>query len=702
MAHLTQPSPLDATNAPDEPRPRYLNRELSWLDFDARVLRLAETPSMPLLERTKFLAIAGRNLDEYFQVRVAGLKEQVQSGLRPASPDGVNPSDQLRSVRARILELVERMETTFTGQIAPELERQGIQFSEWSSLSARERSYLRRSFEERIFPVLTPLAVDPLHPFPYISNLSLNLAVVTREPSTGDRRIARVKVPPLLPRFMVVPGSDQRFLRLEQVIAAHLPILFPGMEIIDNFPFRVTRGADFQVDQDDADDLLEAVRDLLKRRRRSPLVVRLEVHEDISPEVRQLLVKELELEPDDVYVSRAPLDLGGLSALSELDRPLLKYRAWVPVTQPRLAGSEVDGSPDLFGVVREAEVLVHHPYDAFETSVDEFIEQAADDPRVLAIKQTLYRTSGPVSPIIHSLTRAAEAGKQVVALIELTARFDEQANIEWARVLEEAGVHVVYGIVGLKTHAKITLVVRDEGGELHRYCHVGTGNYNPDTARIYEDVGILSADPFLCADLSHLFNVLTGYSHHTDYRRLLVAPGTLRSTLLELIRGQGRPGGRIVIKVNSLVDPEMIDSLYAASTAGAEVDVIVRGICCLRPGVPGLSERIRVRSIVGRFLEHSRIFRFGDPGRDATYLISSADLMQRNLDRRVETAIPVVTEDSRRRLDEILQVDLADDVLAWELTESGDWRQPAEAAGVDAQARLQELALSRAHGGLQP
>jgi len=683
--------------SPAAPPARYINRELSWLDFNDRVVALAGDGSLPILERAKFLAIASRNLDEYFQVRVAGLREQVNSGLQPPSMDGLSPGAQLRMIRDRTLTMTQRMGDLFTQSIAPGLNEVGIRFSDWRSLDSRERPHLDRAFDEHIFPVLTPLAVDPMHPFPYISNLSLNLAVVLRDPAADEQHLARIKVPQSLPRFFVMPDGE-RYVPLEQVIAAHLASLFPGMEIIAHHPFRVTRSADFQVDQDDADDLLEAVRDLLKRRRRSALVVRLEVHTTMAQEVRELLLKELELVPEDIFVTEAPLDLGGLWSLADLDRAELKFAPWVPTTQPRLATSDADATADLFQTLREGEILVHHPYEAFETSVDEFIERAADDPHVLAIKQTLYRTSGPVSPIIHSLIRAAEAGKQVVALIELTARFDEQANIEWARLLEQAGVHVVYGIVGLKTHAKISLVVRSERGELRRYCHVATGNYNADTARVYEDVGILSADPELCADLSNLFNVLTGYSHLTDYRRILVAPRGLRPTLLDLIRNEANPGGRIVLKINSLADAEIIDALGHAARAGGRIDIIVRGICCLRPGVPELSEGIRIRSIVGRFLEHSRIMRFGTPETQVTHLIGSADLMQRNLDKRVETAIPVLAPESRARLDEILEANLADDVLAWELNSTGEWRKVPTTVGVNAQTRLQQLALERSHG----
>jgi polyphosphate kinase len=695
------PRRLNGEERPRPPRPvrpadptRYLNRELSWLDFNTRVLALAEDRALPLLERAKFLAIFSRNLDEFFQVRVAGLKEQVGAGVSSRTADGSTPQEQLRAIRNRVDELVQRHARCFTDDVAVALERERVRFVDWSSLSDEDRVQLTEVFESRIYPVLTPLAVDPAHPFPYISNLSLNLAVVVADSDTGASHVARVKVPALLQRF--VPLRDgERFVPLEQLIAAQLHMLFPGMQVVSHHVFRLTRNADFDLEGDEAEDLLEAVQSVLQRRRRSPLAVRLEVDRTMSPGVLDLLVRELELEPDDVYTIDAPLDLGGLWDITRIDRPDLAAEPWTPVTQPALAASP-EGPPDLFRVLRAQHVLVQHPYDSFETSVEGFIEQAAADPQVLAIKQTLYRTSGPVSPIIRSLTRAAEAGKQVVALIELTARFDEQANITWAQLLEDAGVHVVYGMVGFKTHAKVTLVVRQEETGIRRYCHVGTGNYNPDTARIYEDIGLLTCDEQLGADLSELFNLLTGYSRQRRYRKLLVAPMTLRSALLELIGEQSRPGGRIAIKVNSLVDPEMVDALYAASQAGAEIDLVVRGICCLRPGVPGLSETIRVRSIVGRYLEHSRIYRFGEPGDSALHYLGSADLMTRNLDRRVEAVVPVQSPQLCARLDEILDVNLRDDLLAWELHGDGRWTKVPAMEGINTQVRLQQLAQARA------
>src|SRR5438270_363181 len=579
---------------------RFLNRELSWLDFNARVLALAEDENQQPLERAKFLAIFAENLDEFFQVRVAGLKDQMAAGNGAPRGEGDSPADQLQAIRYQTEALIDRQVQVFLKSMAPSLGEHGIVFSDWDGLDDDDRTYLVDVFEKSIYPVLTPLAVDPGHPFPYISNLSLNLAVIVRDPTTGERRFARVKVPPLLPRFVVMPDGE-RFVPLEQVIAAHLDALFPGMEIECNYPFRVTRNADLTLEEEEADDLLAAV-ELELRRRRFGRAVRLEVDVATSDEVRELLMRELDLGPDDTYTVEGPLDLSGMWAVHELARPELKEDAWVPVTQPRLAAIDDDPS-SLFTLVRERDLLVHHPYDSFATSVEAFIEQAAVDPKVLAIKQTLYRTSGD-SPIVTALIRAAERGKQVAALVELKARFDEQANIGWARALEQAGVHVVYGLVGLKTHTKTALVVRDEEGGVRRYCHVGTGNYNPKTARLYEDIGLLSCDTALGEDLTELFNYLTGYSRKVDYRKLLVAPLKLRDEILRLIGEQTSADGRIVMKMNNLVDQEVIDALYAASQAGAEIDLIVRGVCCLRPGVSGMSENITVRSIVGRYLEH--------------------------------------------------------------------------------------------------
>ena len=694
---------METPSAPptSEDQSRFANRELSWLDFDARVLECAADHRVPLLERAKFCAIFSQNLDEFFQVRVAGLADQVVAKVGRVSPDGKTPTDQLRSIAKRVGHLVDRMEHLFLDEIVPALAEVGIVFSSWHQLDDDDRKYLVEEFETRIFPVLTPLAVDPGHPFPYISSLSLNLAVVLRDPVTDERRFARVKVPPLLPRFVVMPDGE-RFVPLEQVIAAHLDRLFNEMEVIETFAFRVTRNADLTLEEEEADDLLAAV-EMELRRRRFGSAVRLEVDARVTPEVRELLMRELNLDDDAVHESVAPLDLGGLWALRDLDRPDLKDAAWTPVTPPRLAAAD-DERVDIFKVIDDGDVFVHHPYDSFRTSVEEFVRQASRDPKVLAIKLTLYRTSGD-SSIIKSLIRAAERGKQVAALVELKARFDEAANIGWARALEQAGVHVTYGLVGLKTHTKTALVVRDAGTGVRSYCHIGTGNYNAKTAKLYEDVGILTSDPLVGADLAQLFNYLTGYGRNVQYRRLLVAPHPLRSRLEELIRGEiDAPAGTgsMVMKMNSLVDPEMIDHLYEASQAGVQIDLIVRGICCLRPGIPGLSENIRVRSIIGRYLEHSRIFQFangGGVGEPIIYM-GSADLMPRNLDRRIEAMVPIIDPIVARRLTEILDINLADDMLAWRLGPDRAWHKVEPAANeedrVDTHLRFQELAVARA------
>jgi polyphosphate kinase len=676
--------------------PRYLNRELSRLDFDERVLAMAEDSRLPLLERVRFLAIFSQNLDDFFQVRVAGLKEQVLAAVAVASPDGMSPLDQLRCIRARVESLTERQVGLFNRGIVPALAEAGIALVRGDQVTKRELSQLHSVFRQQIFPVLTPLAVDPGHPFPYISHLSLNLAVMVRDPQRHQQRFARVKVPPVLPRFIpLVEG--QRYVPLEDVIALHLQALFPGMEVVAHHPFRVTRDGDLDDVDSDAEDLLAAIQTELRRRRRHARVVRLEVDPGMSPEVLELLTRELELQPTDVYHADGLLDLGSLHMLSlQLDRPDLREEPWTPTTQPRLRGLGAE-VPDLFEVMRSGDLLAHHPYDSFATSVEAFIDHAASDPDVLAIKQTLYRTSGPASPIVRALIRAAERGKQVVALVELKARGDEQANIGWARALEEANVHVVYGLLGLKTHAKVTLVVRREGKHIQHYLHVGTGNYNPSTAHGYEDVSLLSADADLGADVTELFNLLTGYSRQHRYRKLLVAPTSLRAGITQLIEREGKPGGRIIIKVNNLIDPEIIEALYTASGAGAKIDLIVRGMCSLRPGVVGMSERINVRSIVGRFLEHSRVFVFGE-GADADYYLGSSDLMPRNLDRRVEAVVPVTDPKLRQRLSEILEIVLADDVLAWELCPDGVWQSVPTVRGLNSHKRFQELALESARG----
>jgi polyphosphate kinase len=677
------------------PVSRYINRELSRLDFDERVLAMAEDSTLPLLERVRFLAIFSQNLDDFFQVRVAGLKEQVLAAVAVASPDGMSPLDQLKAIRTRVEDLVDRQEGLFTREIVPALAGAGIAIVGRDEVTKKELGQLHTTFRQQIFPVLTPLAVDPGHPFPYISHLSLNLAVMVRDPQRRQQRFARVKVPPVLPRFIPLVEGE-RYVPLEDVIALHLPALFPGMEIVAHHPFRVTRDGDLDDVDSDAEDLLAAIQTELRRRRRHARVVRLEVDPDMSAEVLELLTRELELQPADVYEADGLLDLGSLAALARLDRPDLKEEQWTPTTQPRLRGLGAE-VPDLFAVLRAGDVLAHHPYDSFATSVEAFIDHAASDPDVLAIKQTLYRTSGPASPIVRALIRAAERGKQVVALVELKARGDEQANIGWARALEEANVHVVYGLLGLKTHAKVTLVVRREGAHIGHYLHVGTGNYNPNTARAYEDVSLLSADADLGADVTELFNLLTGYSRQSKYRKLLVAPTSLRAGITRLVEREAVVGGRIIIKVNNLIDPEIIDALYAASQAGAQVDLLVRSMCSLRPGVPGLSERIRVRSIVGHFLEHSRVFCFGNGGQPE-YFLGSSDLMPRNLDRRVEAVVPVTDPALRRRLSEILEIYLTDDVLAWELGPDGAWRHVPTFAGLNSHRRFQEMALEAARG----
>jgi polyphosphate kinase len=671
---------------------RFLNRELTWLSFNERVLSLAKDPAFPLLERVKFLAIFTDNLDEFFQVRIAGLLEQAQRGTSSAPPDGMTPQQQVTAARSYASDLVREQSRILHEEVLPELAEQGIHLPRWHELDDEDRAHLTAEFEQRVFPVLTPLAVDPAHPFPYISNLSLNLAVEVRDPISGETRFARVKVPPILPRLVTMPDGV-RFVPLEQVIAAHLDRLFPGLEVVDHHVFQVTRNADLDVEEDEADDLLRAIESELTRRRFGK-VVRLEVEPDMPDATRNLLQRELVLADDAVEIVDGPLDLSGLWAVAAVDRPDLELPPFSGVT-PR----ELTTGGDVFAAIRRGDILLHHPYDDFDTSVQTFLETATRDPRVLAIKMTLYRTSGPGSPIVKALVHAAEEGKQVVALVELKARFDEEANIEWARVLEEAGVHVAYGVVGLKTHTKVALVVRDEDDGLRRYAHIGTGNYNDRTADLYEDVGLLTCDPDLGADLSDLFNVLTGYSRQSSYRKLLVAPTSLAPRILELIAQETAHGadGHILLKMNSLVDAEVIDALYGASQAGVRVDLVVRGICCLRGGVPGLSENIHVRSVVGRYLEHSRIYRFGTAARGRTHLMGSADLMPRNLHRRVEAVAPVDDPVLQARLDAVLDVLLADDQLAWEQRADGSWARAAAAADrhVETHAVLQQVARDR-------
>jgi polyphosphate kinase len=689
------PLPVEDAESMRSGPSRFLNRELSWLDFNARVLHLAEDPHVPLLEQAKFLAIFSSNLDEFFQVRVAGLKDQVAGGVTTRTPDGRTAAEQLLDIRDRVEALCRYQQHLFLDRVVPALAERGVRFSSYDELDEDDRKHLDEVFDERVFPVLTPLAVDPGHPFPYISDLSLNLAVVVHDPTSGARRFARVKVPNLLPRFVVMPDGE-RFVPLEQVIAAHLHTLFPGMEIGSHHTFRVTRNADLTLEEEEADDLLAAV-ELELRRRRFGRAVRLEIDHDMSDEIRDLLKRELDVDDEDIYPQAGPLDLSGLWSVHALDRPDLKDPVWVPVTEARLAGREQQGV-SFFNVLRRGDVLVHHPYTSFATSVEEFIRQASVDPKVLAIKLTLYRTSGD-SSIIHSLIRAAERGKQVAALVELKARFDEEKNIVWARELEKAGVHVVYGLTGLKVHTKTTLVVREEADGIRRYCHIGTGNYNPKTARLYEDLGLLTCDPVIGADLTQLFNLLTGYAREPRFDKLLVSPRWLRERITGLIRNEAArgPEGLIRMKMNSLVDPGMIDELYAASQAGVPIELVVRGICCLRPGVPGLSETIRVRSIVGRYLEHARIYHFAHGGPDGgpAYYIGSADLMPRNLDRRVEALTPVEDPALQAELDEILDINLRDDTLSWFLGPDSTWTHVAGPGEVETHERLQQLALAR-------
>ena len=667
----------------DESQVRYANRELSWLDFNSRVLAQAEDWRLPLLERLKFCAIYGSNLDEFFMVRVAGLKDQVAAGVTTAPPDGLSPLAQLAEIRREVDHQATRLERVVLGDLVTSLADEGIHLLEWNQLGLADRKRASGEFEDRIFPVLTPLAVDPGHPFPYISNLSLSIAVLVTDPETGQHRFARIKVPPSLPRFVELP--DDRFVAVEQVMIAHLDYLFPGMDVVGGWAFRVTRNADLTLDED-AEDLLEAV-ELELRRRRFGRAIRLEVGEDMPTEVRELLIRELDLDEDDVFTYHGWLDASDFMQFMALDRADLKVSMTPGITPRRLR--DLENGRDLFTRINQGDIFLHHPYDSFSSSVTEFVRLASLDPDVLAIKITLYRTSGD-SPIIDALIQAAEQGKQVAALVELKARFDEQANITWAKRLEEAGVHVVYGLVGLKIHTKTTLVVRDEPEGIRRYCHIGTGNYNPRTARIYEDIGILTSDPEVGDDLTQLFNFLTGYGRDVGYQQLLVAPSSLRPSLEELIELEmSAPAGqgRIVFKMNSLVDARIIDRLYDASQAGVRIDLIVRGICCLIPGVPELSENIRVRSIVGRNLEHSRIYYFANGGRvdgddpsrpdDSLerYYIGSADLMPRNLDRRVEVLLNVKDRYCRDRLWEILQVNLDDTELAWELDPNGAYRR---------------------------
>jgi polyphosphate kinase len=658
---------------PREPGFPFITRELSWLDFNERVLYQAEDARNPLLERVRFLSIFASNLDEFFQVRVSGLMQQVAAGHSKPTSDGLSASQKLDRIRGRVLQL-QAHQSDLWEIISGELDEEGIKVLPLEDRPQRQRE-LRQRFMDEIFPVLTPLAVDPSHPFPYISDLSLSLAVTVRDPGTGERRFARVKVPPVLPRMWDV--APHTYVLIERVIAANLDVLFPGMEVESHFLFRVTRNADLDIEEDEADDLLMAMEEEL-RRRRFGKVVRLEVERSMPHETRALLQRGLGLDPSDVYEIRGMLDLRGLDSIAELDLPELQPEPWSPVTPPRLLPreEEEDQGVDILGRMRDSDILVHHPYESFTNSVQRLIQQAADDPDVLTIKMTLYRTSGD-SPIVQALIRAAESGKQVVVMVEIKARFDERANIVWARALERAGAHVAYGLLGLKTHSKCTLIIRREAGGLRRYAHIGTGNYNHKTARIYTDMGLLTADRVTTGDVTDLFNVLTGVAKKERYKELLVAPKSMRPMLEDLIEGEmerhrEHGDGRIIIKCNACVDPEMIRRLYQASQAGVPIDLIVRGMCSLQPGVPGFSESIAVRSIVGRYLEHSRIFCFGQGERER-YFIGSADLMERNLDRRVEAMTPVKDPLLQERLRHTLAIMRRDDRRAWTLGDDAAW-----------------------------
>jgi polyphosphate kinase len=670
--------PAATSPAVDNPLPedRYLNRELSWLDFNARVLALAADTSLPLLERAKFLAIFASNLDEFYMVRVAGLKRRDEMGLSVRSADGLSPREQLRRINERTQQIADRHAHVFLDSVRPALADEGIVIVTWAELDDDERSRLSTYFHEQVFPVLTPLAVDPAHPFPFVSGLSLNLAITVKQPENGGQHFARIKVPDNVDRFVELGARENvagvvRFLPLEELIAAFLPVLFPGLEIVEHHAFRITRNADFEVEEDRDEDLLQAMeRELARRRFGSP--VRLEVADDMTENMLELLLRELEVNPGDVIEVPGLLDLSSLWQIYGVDRPALKDPPFVPATPPAFGERETPKS--IFATLRDGDVLVHHPYDSFSTTVQRFIEQAAADPNVLAIKQTLYRTSGD-SPIANALIDAAEAGKQVVALVEIKARFDEQANIKWAKALEDVGVHVVYGLIGLKTHCKTALVVRREGSTIRRYCHIGTGNYNPKTARLYEDVGLLTAAPDIGADLTDLFNSLTGYSRKEAYRNLLVAPYGVRRGIIERIEREiaaGRDGAeaRIRLKANALVDEQVIDALYRASQAGVRVEVVVRGICALRPHVAGYSDNIVVRSILGRFLEHSRIIHFHAIDE---FWIGSADMMHRNLDRRVEVMAQVKDPRLTAQLNEVFESAMDPATRCWELGADGHW-----------------------------
>ncbi|WP_243073895.1 RNA degradosome polyphosphate kinase [Microbacterium sp. SS28] len=691
---------FDQSEAFDSQLPdhRYLDRELSWLAFNQRVLELAEDPRLPALERANFLAIFASNLDEFFMVRVAGLKRRILTGLAVPTNIGRSPQDVLADISADAHSLQVRHASVWTQDVKPVLAEAGIEVIDWDALTDDERSRLYEYFQAQVFPVLMPLAVDPAHPFPYISGLSLNLAIRIRNARTGRQEFARLKVPPMLPRFVQVSreGDSVRYLPLEYLISNNLGDMFPGMEILDHHTFRLTRNEDVAIEEDETENLIQALEAELLRRRFGP-PIRLEVTEDMDDLTLDLLIKELTITDQEVYRLPGPLDLRGLFDLARIDRPELRFAPHVPTTAVAFQPGEQNGRPDLFGAIRKADVLVHHPYESFATSVQAFLEQAAKDPHVLAIKQTLYRTSGD-SPIVQALIDAAEAGKQVLALVEVKARFDEAANIVWARKLEKAGVHVVYGLVGLKTHCKLALVIREEDGVLKHYSHVGTGNYNPKTSRIYEDFGLFTVDDQVGRDLTRLFNELSGYAIEKKFKRLLVAPLHLRKGLLRLIDRErrnaldGKPA-RIRIKVNSMVDEQIIDALYRASQAGVPVEVWVRGICSLKPGVEGMSENITVRSILGRYLEHSRIFAFENGGSPEVY-IGSADMMHRNLDRRVEALVRVVAPHHVKELVELFALAMADTTSSWWLGADGEWTRHSVGDDGKALVDIQDRTMS--------
>jgi polyphosphate kinase len=683
---LTDSAPEPGASPTPGGHERFLNRELSWLDFNARVLALAQSADVPLLERAKFLAIFASNLDEFYMVRVAALKRQAEAGLVSTSPDGLTAQEQLAAISPKAAGLASRHATLFRDEVMPALSDAGIRVQRWDEIEPHSHEELNLFFSEKVFPVLTPLAVDSGRPFPYISNLSLNLAVLLSDPTAGRMHFARVKVPPSLPRFVpFAPGSC--FVPLEDVIAANLDQLFPGMQIVEHHTFRVTRNADLEID-DGAADLMEALEEELSRKRFSP-AVRLETERGTPAHVIELLTSELELTSEDVHFLPGPLDLAGLWGLFALDRADLKYPVYQAVMHPDLA--VVDEEIDLFDVIGDRDVLVHQPYESFATSVQRFVEQAAVDPDVLAIKQTLYRTSG--SPIVDALIEAAERGKQVVVLVEIKARFDESANITWARTLEQAGCHVVHGLAGLKTHCKLCLVVRREGEELRRYVHVGTGNYDPVTARLYEDLGLLTADPEIGAEVSHLFNYITGFSRRKEYRCLIVAPNGMRERIIGMINREAtlstdEAPGHIMMKLNNLADEAVIDALYRASQAGVRIELLVRSICGLRPGIKKLSKGITVRSILGRFLEHSRVLYFANGGDEQLY-IGSPDMMERNLDRRVEALSVVRSEALQEHLKFMLELALSDNASSWSLNGSGKWTAN-EPQGTEVRLSLQE------------